>query len=124
MVTLSGYQSLTYFANAKNLCWFLEPKLEEEIKKLHNVVGNTVVDDHYVVVGTRSRQLTQDALYALSPTVEPESISVVSAAPFYPEVTDFVRSVLYKWAGDARNFEKDGPYTEFITSPNNPDGVT
>ncbi|OIT29702.1 PREDICTED: L-tryptophan--pyruvate aminotransferase 1-like [Nicotiana attenuata] len=126
-ITFSGYQSLSYFANAKNLCWFLEPKLEEEIKRLHNVVGNAIVDDHYVVVGTGSSQLIQAALYALSPTDQPEPISVVSAAPFYssyPEVTDFVRSGLYKWAGDARNFEKDGPYIEFITSPNNPDGVT
>ncbi|XP_009613396.1 tryptophan aminotransferase-related protein 2-like [Nicotiana tomentosiformis] len=123
-ITFSGYQSLSYFANAKYLCWFLEPKREEEIKKLHNVFGNAVMDDHYVVVGTGSSQLIQAALYALSPTDEPEPISVVSAAPFYPEVTDFVRSGLYKWAGVARNFEKDGPYIKFITSLNNPYGFT
>ncbi|XP_055806915.1 L-tryptophan--pyruvate aminotransferase 1-like [Solanum dulcamara] len=125
-ITFNGYELLSYFANSKSLCWFLESKLEEEIKRLHNVVENAIVDDHYIIVGTGSSQLMQAALYALSPTDEPEPISVVSAAPFYssyPEVTDFVRSGLHKWAGDARTFEKDGPYIEFITSPNNPDGV-
>ena len=29
---------------------------------------------------------------------------------------------LYKWAGDAQNFRKEGPYIELVTSPNNPDG--
>jgi len=41
----------------------------------------------------------------------------------YPEVTDFVKSELHKWAEDPRTFEKNRPYIEFITSPNNPDGV-
>ncbi|MCD7458965.1 hypothetical protein HAX54_039716 [Datura stramonium] len=125
-ITFNGYESLSYFANGKSLCWFLESKLEDEIKRLHSVVGNAIVDDRYVVVGTGSSQLMQAALYALSPADQPEPISVVSAAPFYssyPEVTDFVRSGLHKWAGDARNFEKNEPYIEFITSPNNPDGV-
>uniref|UniRef100_M1DWU1 Alliin lyase n=1 Tax=Solanum tuberosum TaxID=4113 RepID=M1DWU1_SOLTU len=68
----------------------------------------------------------QAALYALSPTDQLEPISIVSATPFnsaYPEVTDFVRSGLHKWAGDARKFKKNGPYIQFITSPNNIDGV-
>lgn len=38
-------------------------------------------------------------------------------------MADFERSELHKWAGDARNYDKDEPYIEFITSPNNPDGV-
>ncbi|KAM3379533.1 L-tryptophan-pyruvate aminotransferase 1 [Capsicum galapagoense] len=125
-ITLSGYQSLSYFANVKNLCWFLEPKLEEEIKRLHNLVGNAIVDDHFIVVGTGSSQLIQASLYALSPPNEPEPISVVSAAPFYSayaEVVNFVKSGLYKWAGDAHNFVKNGSCIELITSPNNPNGV-
>ncbi|CAI9761741.1 unnamed protein product [Fraxinus pennsylvanica] len=126
-VTFTGYQSLSYFSNPKNLCWFLEPKLEEEIKKLHNVVGNATVEGYRIVVGTGSSQLIQAVLYALSdPLNEPKPINVVSATPYYssyPEVTDFVRSGLYKWAGDAHNFDKDGPYIEMVTSPSNPDGV-
>ncbi|XP_073315934.1 tryptophan aminotransferase-related protein 2-like [Primulina huaijiensis] len=126
-VTIPAYQSLSYFANAKNLCWFLEPTLEEEIKMLHNVVGNAIVQDHYIVVGTGSSQLIQAALYALCDSLnEPNPISVVSAAPYYssyPEVMDFLRSRLFKWGGDARSFDEDGPYIEMVTSPNNPDGV-
>lgn len=41
----------------------------------------------------------------------------------YPDVTNFFRSGLHKWAGDAKTFEKYGPYIELITSPNNPDGI-
>ncbi|KAH0756661.1 hypothetical protein KY290_026931 [Solanum tuberosum] len=125
-ITFNGDDSLSYFANGKSLCWFLESKLEEQITRLHNVVGNAIVDDHYTIVGTGSSQLMQAAVYALSPTDQLELISVLSATPFYsayPEVTDFVRSGLHKWAGDARTFEKSRAYIEFITSPNNPDGV-
>ncbi|KAH0729617.1 hypothetical protein KY290_000743 [Solanum tuberosum] len=55
------------------------------IKRLHNVVGNAIVDDHYIVVDTGSSQLVQAALYALSPSDQPEPISA------YPYVTHFVR---------------------------------
>ncbi|KAL0336113.1 UNVERIFIED_CONTAM: Tryptophan aminotransferase-related protein 2 [Sesamum radiatum] len=115
------------FANKKNLCWFLEPKLEEEIKRLHKIVGNAIVENRHIVVGTGSSQLILAALYALSdPLNEPNPISVVSAAPYYssyPETTDFLRSGLFKWSGDARCFNKEGPYIEMVTYPNNPDGV-
>ncbi|KAL0408582.1 UNVERIFIED_CONTAM: L-tryptophan--pyruvate aminotransferase 1 [Sesamum radiatum] len=126
-LTIPVCQSLSYFANTKHLCWFLEPKLEQEIKILHNVVGNAVVEDHHVVVGTGSSQLIQAALYALSDSLDqPNPVSVVSAAPYYSsyrEIADFLRSGLFKWAGDACKFDKDGPYIEMVTSPNNPNGV-
>lgn len=35
-----------------------------------------------------------------------------------------MRSGLYKWAGDAYKYEKDGAYIEVVNSPNNPDGTT
>lgn len=38
-------------------------------------------------------------------------------------MAEFLRSGLYKWEGDANTFDKDGPYIEMVTSPNNPDGV-
>lgn len=125
-LTISGHQSLSYFADLKKFCWFLEPKLEQEIRRLHEVVGNAKAEGHHVVVGNGSSQLLQAALYALSPKDQPDPVSVVSAAPFYscyPEVTDFVRSGLYKWEGDARIFDKEGTYIEMVTSPNNPSGV-
>ncbi|KAJ4829532.1 Tryptophan aminotransferase- protein 2, partial [Turnera subulata] len=67
----------------------------------------------------------QAALYALSPQDAQEPISVVSAAPYYsayPALVDCLKSGIHKWAGDAAKFNKDGPFIELITSPNNPDG--
>ncbi|KAL6547387.1 hypothetical protein OROMI_023108 [Orobanche minor] len=126
-LTIPGFQSLSYFSNTKNLCWFLEPKLEEAIKNLHTNVGNAITENRHIVVGTGSSQLILAALFALSNSInEPNPVSVVSAAPYYssyPEMTNFLRSQLFEWSGDAHCFEKDGPYIEMVTSPNNPDGV-
>ncbi|WMV08296.1 hypothetical protein MTR67_001681, partial [Solanum verrucosum] len=130
-ITFNGDDSLSYFAYGKSLCWLLESKLEEPLKRLHNVVGNAILDDHYIVVGTGSSQLVQAALYALSPSDQLEPIGVVSATFFYsvhgytayPCVTDFVRSGLNKWAGEVTTFEKDEPYIELITSPYNTNGI-
>ncbi|XP_031101174.1 L-tryptophan--pyruvate aminotransferase 1-like [Ipomoea triloba] len=130
-ITFAGDERLSYFSHVKKVCWFMEPKLEEEIRRLHNVVGNATVDNHddYIVVGNGSSQLIQAALYALSSLHSDHHtrpISVVSAAPYYssyPEMIEFLQSRLYKWEGDAREFEKDGAYIELVTSPNNPDGV-
>jgi hypothetical protein len=41
----------------------------------------------------------------------------------YKDQAEFLRSGLYKWEGDAHTFDKDGPYIEVVTSPNNPDGA-
>lgn len=38
-------------------------------------------------------------------------------------MAEYLRSGLYKWEGDAHTFDKDGPYIEMVTSPNNPDGI-
>lgn len=40
----------------------------------------------------------------------------------YPLIIDCLKSGLYKWKGDASKFNKDDPYIELVTSPNNPDG--
>ncbi|KAL0372362.1 UNVERIFIED_CONTAM: Tryptophan aminotransferase-related protein 2 [Sesamum calycinum] len=82
---------------------------------------------HHIIVGKGSSQIIQAALYALSDSLnQPNLISVVSAAPYhssYREIADFLRSGLFKWAGDAYKFDKDGPYIEMVNSPNNPNGV-
>ncbi|KAF9625681.1 hypothetical protein IFM89_025466 [Coptis chinensis] len=124
-ITISGYQSLSYFSDVKNFCWFLEPEFAEEIKRLHKLVGNAVTDDRYLIVGTGSTQLFQAALYAHSSPDAHKPINVVSAVPYYscyPTVADYLKSGLYKWAGDASTYDKDEPYIEVVTSPNNPDG--
>ncbi len=44
----------------------------------------------------------------------------------YPVVTDYLRSALFHWAGDATTFKQrsgnEEAYIELVTSPNNPDG--
>ncbi|KAG6519996.1 tryptophan aminotransferase-related protein 2-like [Zingiber officinale] len=123
-ITIAGWQGISYFSDVTNLCWFLEPEFDHEIRRLHRLVGNAVADGHFVVVGTGSTQLFQAALYALSPPDTPHPLSVVSAAPYYssyPAVTDYLRSGLYRWAGDASAF-KGNIYIELVCSPNNPDG--
>ncbi|KAF2301639.1 hypothetical protein GH714_028456 [Hevea brasiliensis] len=127
-VEISGSDLMSYCSDIGNICWFLEPQLSDAIKRLHRTVGNAVSEDRYVVVGTGSTQLYQAALFALTSPgrAEADPISVVCAAPYYSsyqEETDFLRSGLYKWAGDAYSFDKDGPYIEIVTSPNNPDGA-
>ncbi|XP_044485001.1 tryptophan aminotransferase-related protein 2-like isoform X2 [Mangifera indica] len=124
-IVIPGWQSMSYFSDVNNICWFLEPELAKEVVRLHKVVGNAITENHHIVVGTGSTQLFQAALYALSTQDASEPISVVSAAPYYssyPSITDCLKSQLYKWAGDAQRFDKDGPYIELVTSPNNPDG--
>lgn len=80
---IKGYESLSYFSNPKNPCWFLEPKLEDSIKSLHEAVGNAVTDGYSIVVGTGSSQLAQAVLYAVTSPDQPNQTSVVAAAPYY-----------------------------------------
>ncbi|XP_042498917.1 L-tryptophan--pyruvate aminotransferase 1-like [Macadamia integrifolia] len=129
-IVMRGWDSMSYFSDLENLCWFLEPEFAKQITRLHGSVGNAVTHDRHIVVGTGSTQLFQAALYALSllpsPHASPQQpISVVSAVPYYssyPSVTDYLKSGLYKWEGDAYTFTKEEPYIELVTSPNNPDG--
>ncbi|KAF8408288.1 hypothetical protein HHK36_007437 [Tetracentron sinense] len=124
-LVISGWQSISYFSDVGNLCWFLEPELGREITRLHQLVGNAVTEDRHIVVGTGSTQLLQAALYALSPPDASEPMSVVSSVPYYSSyqpLTNYLKSGLYKWAGDACSFNRDEPYIELVTSPNNPDG--
>ncbi|CAA2969550.1 tryptophan aminotransferase-related 2 [Olea europaea subsp. europaea] len=124
-VVINGWQFISYFSDVSRVCWFLEPEFANSIIRLHKLVGNAITEDRYIVVGTGSTQLFQALLYAVSPPNSSEPISVVSAAPFYssyPLITDFLKSGLHKWAGDAYTFDIDKPYIELVTSPNNPDG--
>jgi len=126
---IPGWQRMSYFAHSQQV-WFMEHELEVQIRALHAIVGNAITEGRHIVVGTGSTQLYQAALYALSlPEEQTKPISVVSAAPFYssyPVVTDYLRSALFRWAGDATTFKQrsgnEEAYIELVTSPNNPDG--
>ncbi|XP_051136497.1 tryptophan aminotransferase-related protein 2-like [Andrographis paniculata] len=125
MVVIPGWKFTSYFSSAENLCWFLEPEFANAVTRLHNLVGNAVTEDRNIVVGTGSTQLLQAALYAVSLPNATDPIQVVSAAPFYTPyqtIVEFLKSGLYTWGGDAYKFDKDKPYVEVVTSPNNPDG--
>lgn len=83
-IVLPGWQSMSYFSDVSNLCWFLEPEFAHQVRRLHSLVGNAVVDDgRFIIVGTGSTQLFQAALYALSPPDAAEPMNVVSAIPYY-----------------------------------------
>ncbi|KAF5757718.1 putative transaminase [Helianthus annuus] len=95
-VEIKGCDSLSYFSNPKNPCWFLEPKLEEAIRSLHGAVGNAVTDGYSIVVGTGSSHLVNAVLYALTSNHQPNQISVVSAAPYYSvHIYDLIQTFLY-----------------------------
>ncbi|KAG6397600.1 hypothetical protein SASPL_143769 [Salvia splendens] len=104
----------------QEFCWYMLPKLEQEIKNLHNWVGNAVVEGRHFVVGNGSSQLIQAALYAPAKPLDPPSpISVVSAAPFYscyPQIASYMRSRLFEWGGDAYAYNDDKAYIEMVTS--------
>lgn len=82
-IIIPGWQSMSYFSDVTNICWFLEAEFAREVVRLHTVVGNAVTEGRHIVVGTGSSQLFLAALYALSPTDAPEPISVVCATPYY-----------------------------------------
>ena len=83
-VVIPGWRGMSYFADAAGgLCCFLEPEFEREVRRLHRLVGNAAVDGYHLVVGTGATQLSQAAMYALSPADADHPIGVVSPAPYY-----------------------------------------
>ena len=82
-IVIPGWQSMSYFSDVTNLCWFMEPEFAKQIVRIHKVVGNAVTEGRHIVVRTGSSQLLLAALYALSPQDSSKPISVVSTAPYY-----------------------------------------
>ncbi|KAF7829326.1 L-tryptophan--pyruvate aminotransferase 1-like [Senna tora] len=126
-VVIKGCEFLSYLSDLSNVCWFMMPRLRDNIKRLHALVGNADTENSHIVVGTGSTQLFQAALFALSSSSPPphHPIHVLAASPYYSEYQDEVgvlRSGLYKWSGDALEYDKDEAFIEVVTSPNNPDG--
>ncbi|KAJ0890366.1 putative transaminase [Helianthus annuus] len=113
-VVTSSWQHISYFSDVNNVCWFLEPGLVSAITALHRTVGNAVTEGRHIVVER-----------------VPHNFIRLHYTPFhrlmvqsYPLMTDYLKSGLHKWAGDAYKFNKEEPYIELVTSPNNPDGFT
>nr|AFG31373.1 tryptophan aminotransferase-like protein 1 [Pisum sativum] len=125
-VEIKGDEVMSYFGD-KNLCWYMLPQMRNAILRLHKVVGNANTEDKYIVLGTGSSHLYLSLLYALS-SQKPSHIpfNVVAAAPHYSEYegpVNILQSKLFQWSGDASVYDKDEPYIELVTSPNNPDGT-
>lgn len=95
-IVISGWQSVSYFSDTKNLCWFLEPGFAKAVTRLHNLVGNAETANRHIVVGTGSTQLFQAVLYALCPSDASDPMSIVSAAPFY-SVGDGYNNIFCRW---------------------------
>ncbi|CAL1395253.1 unnamed protein product [Linum trigynum] len=129
-ITISGHESLSYFSDPHSVCWYMEPELQEAIRRVHRIVGNARTEGYHVVVGTGSTVLFQAALYALSSSsaAVAQPMKVVCAAPYYSqykEQVELLQSRLYEWGGDAKTYDdedKTAPFIEVVTSPNNPDG--
>lgn len=96
-LVIPGWQTMSYFSNLSGLCWFLEPGLEREVRRLHRLVGNAATEGYHVLVGTGSMQLFQAALYALcspAPVGSDGPVSVVSPAPYYSVTNQLTNSSL------------------------------
>lgn len=82
-ILIPGCQTMSYFSDVAGFCWFLEPALERQVRRVHRLVGNAVADGYHVLVGTGSTQLFQAVLYALSPAPDGAPMNVVSPVPYY-----------------------------------------
>jgi L-tryptophan--pyruvate aminotransferase len=80
-------ERLSYFVKSKannNGLWFVFEGLDDAIRDLHRLVGNAVVEDRHILVGTGSTQLFQAAAFALSKHQKIDaSTAVVAEAPYY-----------------------------------------
>ncbi|XP_074309894.1 tryptophan aminotransferase-related protein 1-like [Silene latifolia] len=131
-VTIKASAFLSYFVNLnKDEFFYHVPGFTDAIRRIHRVVGNAVTEGRYIIAGTGSSQLFNYLLLALSNTVTSgttnKRVPVVCAAPYYGLFAASVeteKSSMYEWRGDTRTFDdKEGPYIEVVTSPNNPDGL-
>ncbi|XP_015886333.2 tryptophan aminotransferase-related protein 4-like isoform X1 [Ziziphus jujuba] len=121
-----GYR---YINNNQSL---MSKELENQIRKLHGMVGNAVTSGKYILFGAGSTQLLNAAVHALSLHHNASSppTPVLASIPFYTlykQQTDVFGSSNFKFEGDASLWmnNSDSNNTnliEFVTSPNNPDG--
>ncbi|WVZ69061.1 hypothetical protein U9M48_017911 [Paspalum notatum var. saurae] len=135
-VLVSGWHRLSY-STTDGIYQSVE--LENHIRRLHRAVGNAVVDGMHLVFGGGSTQLINALVYALSPdaVVDDNASSppapVVATAPYYPPYrtqTQMFDGREYRWNGttaalanaSSSGDSSDG-FIEFVTSPNNPDGM-
>ncbi|KAM6542254.1 hypothetical protein CsatB_006701 [Cannabis sativa] len=127
-ILVSGWHRMSYYFNQTG---YMSKQLENRIRNLHNIVGNAVTKEKYIIFGTGSTQLINAAIHALSPSPNNSSSPslVVPIIPYYllyKQQTEFFQEVEYKFEEDAslwmKKMNNDDNIIEIVTSPNNPDG--
>ncbi|CAN6928695.1 unnamed protein product [Brassica oleracea] len=128
-VVESGWHRMSYHFYEDGS--YVSAELERIIRKLHNVVGNAVTDNRFVIFGTGATQLIAASVHALSQTNAASPSRLVSAIPYYnvyKEQTEFFNYANLRFEGDASAWKKSEHndnttrVIEIVTSPNNPDG--
>ncbi|KAF4372784.1 hypothetical protein F8388_000951 [Cannabis sativa] len=73
---------MSYYFNQTG---YMSKQLENRIRNLHDIVGNAVTKEKYIIFGTGSTQLINAAIHALSPSPNNSSSPslVVPIIPYY-----------------------------------------
>ncbi|EFJ38295.1 hypothetical protein SELMODRAFT_75581 [Selaginella moellendorffii] len=133
-VVIPPVHRMSYFTEATGEGRKITLELERLIRQVHEFVGNAVIKDKFIVIGTGSMELINAAVASLAPIASntlpksPPAI-VVSRAPYYQAYqmqTEFFASTQYIWGGEpsiaAKKFANTGStFIEFVAAPNNPD---
>ncbi|XP_042483475.1 tryptophan aminotransferase-related protein 4-like [Macadamia integrifolia] len=126
-ITVSGWHRMSYAFPDQT---FVSAELVKHIQKLHEAVGNAVIDRKFILFGVGSTQLLHAAYYALSDDdrlLKP--VNIVARVPYYSMYKDqasMFKSSNFQWQGDAslwKNISNNSTnsFLEIVTSPNNPD---
>ncbi|XP_021902680.1 tryptophan aminotransferase-related protein 3-like [Carica papaya] len=127
-MVVAGWHRMSYTYNDES---FMSKELEKLIRKLHAYVGNAITENRYILFGAGSSQLLAAAVHALSPTnSSAPPAAVLASVPYYElyrTQAELFKSTVFKFEGDARLWTNDSyadrQVIEFVTSPNNPDGL-
>ncbi|KAK4483978.1 hypothetical protein RD792_011190 [Penstemon davidsonii] len=125
-VLVPGWHRMTYrFADHT----FISEQLKNQIFRLHSISRNAITKGKYIVFGGGSTQLLSAAVFALSANRSSPS-RVVADPPYYPLYrmqTDYFETARFEFEGNAsmlkNNSDSNDNVIEFVTSPNNPDGI-
>ncbi|XP_030461562.1 tryptophan aminotransferase-related protein 4-like [Syzygium oleosum] len=126
-VVVAGWHRMSYSFSDETT---LSKELESLLRKLHSQVGNAVTDGKYILFGAGSTQLLNAAVHALSPRNSSLPASVVASIPYYALYQmqiEFFDSADCSFQGDTARWKNatntTGDIIEFVTAPNNPDGL-
>ncbi|KAF4372786.1 hypothetical protein F8388_000953 [Cannabis sativa] len=130
-ILVSGWHRMSYTFNHSS---FMSIQLENRIRNLHDIVGNAITKEKYIIFGSGTTQLINAAIHALSNHNSSSPSKIVASIPFFPlykQQTEFFQEVDYTFEGDAslwmnkmNNYSNNNitNLIEMVTSPNNPDG--